>query len=189
MMREVTLEKSAMLELWKRARGFEPLRADCAVTRTDGPDLDALLEMEMRAWYIRQLLTAPIEELPLSDIAPVLTLTTLREGVVTAPLPEGCVRVARVMMDGWERSALIAESANHPLAMEQTNRFARAWRCRPVAIVEDGWITLHGVVSHPPRGLSVSAVMLPAPELPYVLTEAMIGRLSTITQTECYGLS
>ena len=49
---EITLTPDEMLERWRLYRAMEPLRADCVVERTDGLDIDTILRIQMRAWYL-----------------------------------------------------------------------------------------------------------------------------------------
>ena len=44
---KITLSKAEMLKRRRIAGGLEPLRADCTVERTDGIDIDTVLETEI----------------------------------------------------------------------------------------------------------------------------------------------
>lgn len=174
-MNPITLTADSMLELWKTAKGFEPLRTDCTVSRSDGPDLDRILTLQMRAWYVGLLNTAPFSDLPLTDIGPRLTFSERCPGSYSARLPDGCLRVASADCDSWERPALIVTDPASPDAAAQSNPFARSGRARPVAVVGDGLLT----VQPPPDGgkTRIMAVMLPDSDDIYHLTPQMLASL------------
>ena len=93
---KLTLTKAQMLEQWKRRRWLEPLRADCRIRRSDGADLDAYAEMEMRQWYLDLLATAPAEMLAVTDLTLSATVKRAPEGRLFIDLPAPAVRVVRV---------------------------------------------------------------------------------------------
>lgn len=71
--------------------------------RTDAVDADGLCIAKMRAWYLRQLDTAPVSLLEVSDISPSLTLRCLaEEDAYSIRLPEGVRRVVGVKLTGWQ---------------------------------------------------------------------------------------
>lgn len=178
MMKSFVLDAAAMLALWKRAHGYEPLRTDCVVTRTDGPDLDAVLGMEMRAWYAQRLLTDDPRLLPLTDIGPMLTLTATPSGdAVSSPLPDGCLRVAEVMVPRCARPALIVESLSDPLALAQSNPYACGGEHCPVAVVSRGSITVYGPRPAAVAGLKVLAVTEPADADTFPMTRALVSAM------------
>lgn len=176
-MRTYTLDKESMIALWRRACGYEPVRTDCTVERADGPDLNAMLHTEMRSWYVKMLLQAPLPVLPLTDITQQVDPVASSEGVAVATLPEGCVRVARVDMEGWEREALIVTDAHGRMARVQDNPFARAGAVRPAAIISGNVMTLYSLAMPGARVKSVMAVMMPDPDGPYPVTDAMLAAM------------
>lgn len=168
----LTLDKNAMLTLWKRSHGYEPARTDCTVTRTDGPDLDVMLSAEMRQWYITTLLEAPLNRLPVTEIADTVTTVASPPGAASVTLPKRCVRVAEVKMHGWERSAVIVTDKQHPDAIAQTNPFGRAGIARPVAVLGYGTLTLWPAG---PALTTLKAVMLPDNDESFTVTPAMLA--------------
>lgn len=166
-----------MLGFWKLATMYEPARLDCVIGRTDGIDLDRLLRHRIEGWYVRQLLELPAHELPLTEIAHLLTPVRRADGSAEVILPEGTVRVAGVEMDGWHRPATVTSDPASPLAQEQRNPFSRGDKADPVAVVyPDGRMSLHT----PPPGamqlLSVAAVVR-ADDGSFQLTDAMMSRI------------
>ncbi|MCM1348033.1 MAG: hypothetical protein NC338_01360 [Firmicutes bacterium] len=176
----IELTPDAMLARWKRAHGFEPLRSDCTVTRTDGPDLDAMLTLQMNNWYTDTLLHAPLHMLPLTDIASEISMTVSPTGTAMATLPENCLRVASVMSQGWEQPALVVDNLQSAEALAQANPYAAGSTSRPVALVGAGWIK----ISPPPEPtdrLWIMAVAMPDTSRRYILTQAMLSSIKPDT--------
>lgn len=171
-----TLTSAEMLRLWKETAMYETPRLDCAVERTDGIDLDQMLSRRIDAWYARQLLEAPADILPLSEIAPRLTPVRLPCGAAEVGLPEETVRIVSVMMEGWGRPALVTADPASPLAVRQLNPFGRSGCAAPVAVVHpDSRMMLYSPPpAITPRLLSVTAVMRPA-DGSYILTDPLIS--------------
>lgn len=174
-----TLTESEMLELWMLHAGLEPLRADSLVTRTDGADVGRLMTDRLRAWYADTLASAPVETLPLTDIASRLTVSRDEaSGVATVTLPDDCVRVVQVMADGWERPAVTLTDSSSPLALYQLCGYTRGGCVRPVAVIHTRVMKLYTL---PPgtAGLVSALCVLRPPEGTYVITDAMKRLLPT----------
>lgn len=172
----VTYTEARLLEEWKLRSRLEPLRTDCVMTRTDGLDIDTYLLRELRAWYLRQLATAPVDTLPLTDIAPLLTMTRAPDGAGLVNLPDGCLRVVSVEMDGWHRPAVIVTDPECTEAVAQTSPYSRGGVCRPVAVIYPGRMMLYTPPAYTAGPSSVLAVTLP-PEGTYPLTESMLANM------------
>ena len=173
-MQTITLDAASMLALWKRAHGYEPARTDCSIKRVDGPDLDSLLSLEMRQWYVKRLMEMPCHSLPLTDIASSVSTVASSMGAASVTLPERCLRVASVKMANWDRPAIIVTDHDCADALAQANPFARAGCARPVALAEPGHLTLipgNSTLSH------LLCVMLPDDETSYILNPAMIAEI------------
>lgn len=183
------LDKEAMIGRWRRAQGYEPVRTDCLMARADGPDIDGILEREMRSWYVKMLLDAPLSVLPLTDVArQAETIIASKEGMVVATLPETCVRVARVEMEGWEREAMIVTDPHCRLARAQDNPFARAGLAKPVAVVSGSKLTVYSRGSEMLRLTKVDAVMMPPVEGPYPVTDALLALMGPIDVNDLNSL-
>lgn len=171
--RVTTLTAAQMLERWKLAGLYEPLHTDCEIECSEGIDLDALLMLRINAWYARIMATAPLADLPLTELAPQLTLSLAPDGAGRVMLPAGTLRVASVMMEGWRQPATVTADTSSPLALAQSGRFSRAGTAAPVAVQHpDSSLMLYTPVSPSARLLSVTAVIMP-PEGTYVLTDSM----------------
>ena len=97
-----TLTQAQMLERWKRKRMVEPLRLDCTVARTDGPDVDAMLTDEMRSWYLNLLDSGPISALAPVDVTQTCKIDAMSDGRMVIKGPEGCRRILSVWFSGWD---------------------------------------------------------------------------------------
>ncbi len=174
--RTYTLTADEMLERWKLAGLYEPLLTDASISCSDGMDLDRLLQLKIDSWYARQLMDAPLESLPLTEIADQLTLAMLPDGAARVSLPEGTLRVASAMMEGWMRPAAIIADPESPQALAQANPFCRGGAARPIAVINrDGSMNLYTPPPRvQPRLLSVRAVCLPEKGI-YRVTDAMMA--------------
>lgn len=137
------LSESEMLNLWKLKRGMASLRDDAVITRSDGMDMDTLLLSNMRGWYDRVIRTASADVLPLADVTNRLEMTVAPSGVAVVKLPDDCVRVVRVMAEGWERQAEITTDVSGVLAQEQMSEYTRGGAVNPVAVVDGGEMRLY----------------------------------------------
>lgn len=97
-----TLTQARMLEIWKQKRMVEPLRLDCTVTRTDGPDVDAILTEEMRSWYLNLLDSGPISALAPVDVTATCKIDPMSDARMVIKGPEGCRRILSVWFSGWD---------------------------------------------------------------------------------------
>ncbi len=49
------LNEDEMTRLWLLRKGYEPLRSDCRIERSDGADLQSAARLECRLWMERLL--------------------------------------------------------------------------------------------------------------------------------------
>ena len=107
MQRKVTLlsfSQSEMLEEWKMRKGlFSGLR-DCTAERDDGVDVDGVLLREIDSWYARLLAEAPIDCLPVEDVASECTVEIGADLRVDVALPSRCVRLVSMKMKSWQEA-------------------------------------------------------------------------------------
>lgn len=147
-----------MTALWKKRLGFDESRTDCEAVRCDGPDIDALVLEDAKAWYSKALRDMPLCCLPMTEISPLPTAAASPEGAARFVLPEGVVRIGAVSAPEWEKEAfIVTETGNHD-ADAQSNPFARAGLCRPVALVSDRRLTIYPAPENP-ETMTVMAVM------------------------------
>lgn len=130
----MVLSENQMIDLWLLRKGFEPLREDCRIERSDGADLRSLARTECRLWYENLLLSAPREALVVNDCSADAVLATTTSGSILLHLPADCVRVFDVKLRGWDAPARIVP-ADSPEARRQRNSYAAAGPARPVAVL------------------------------------------------------
>lgn len=158
----ITLSSDEMLAQWKLRRGFAPLRADCVVSRSDGVDLDALLRLEMRDWYLNLLDTAPTRLLSLTSIADDIAIVAHDDNTATVTLPQYCRRLVEFQLDGWARPATIT-APDTPLARLQANRYSRGGCESPVVVRHGNRLRIYSLPSNStPTITRAIAVMEPA---------------------------
>lgn len=141
----IDLGEQEMLALWKQVMRVTPVRRECVVERDDGIDLDAYLLVRLRQWYAHLLVTAPLEWVPVEDLKAEVPLAADERGVVTATLPERCVRPVEWMLAGWTRSVTAFPAADAPEAAAQRSEWTQGGPCRPAIVRHDDRLMLYGV--------------------------------------------
>lgn len=159
---KIHLSSDEMLAQWKLRRGFAPLRADCVISRTDGIDLDNLLRLEMRDWYLNLLATAPFEMLATTNIASDIAVVPTGEGGAVVMLPESCRRIVEFQLDGWQRPAIIVDDPLCHLARIQANPFSRGLTVNPVVVKQQNRLFVYSIpAGSTPKITRAIAVMEP----------------------------
>lgn len=131
------LTENEMLALWKQVMRLETPRRDCTVEWDDGIDLDALLLTHIKQWYAHQLNHAPVQLLPIEDLASQVPLDT-RDSIVIATTPVQCVRPVEWKLAEWQHSVTeFLDPCSHE-AMLQLNEWTRGGACNP-AIIDYGF--------------------------------------------------
>lgn len=150
MQRKVTLlsfSQSEMLEEWKMRKGlFSGLR-DCTAERDDGVDVDGLLLREIDSWYARLLAEAPIDCLPVEDVALECTVEIGADLRVDVVLPSRCVRLVSMKMKSWQEAVAQFEKEGGMLALRQANAWLRGGVCNPVCIAGIGRIRAYSAAA------------------------------------------
>lgn len=178
----MTLTHEQMLELWKLHSGLEPALAEASVSRFDCLDVDRLLSLKMRAWYVdlmRRGDTAYVE--PVEIVDRLKFKRTRDKHALVARLPPDVVCVISTKLDGFRppvsAPALDADSVESKMA---TRRGAHACLTRRAAPPKpDAWVAEDNLIvdyfdieARVPW--SVMAITDPGDEL-YRLTEAALG--------------
>lgn len=130
------LSEKEMIRLWLLRKGFEPLRSDCRIERSDGADLEALARQECRLWYGRLLRQGPREALEAEDISgrEDLSMGATRLGSIIIRLPADCVRVLEVKLRSWDAPA-VPMDWDSPDGRRQVNPFYCGGPGSPVALL------------------------------------------------------
>ena len=141
----LTMSEDDMLTLWRRVMHLDPVRRECTVERDDGIDLDALLRIHLRQWYAQLLRTAPVAWLPIEDLKAEVTTTIDAQGVVTAVLPERCVRPVEWQLAGWAHSVTAFAAPNDADDRRQRSTWTRSGTQHPVAVLHDNRLMLYSL--------------------------------------------
>ncbi len=173
---KITLSSAEMLAQWKLCRGFEPLREDCEITRSDGINLDALLRLEMRNWYLNLLKTAPIDMLAVQNIANDVAIVVNDDLSGTVLLPETCRRLVEFQLKGWQRPATIIDDPNCRNALLQDNIYSRGGCEQPIVIKRGNRLHIYSLPNKSPIIVRAMAVMEPT-DGSYVMDESALSTM------------
>lgn len=92
-----------MLERWRLLALLEPsANTEAQAVRSDYTDIDRLLKLKMKAWYISLLDEAQPEYVNHKNITSLCTLTKV-SGQLMLNLPQGTRRVLSVRLSNWAR--------------------------------------------------------------------------------------
>ncbi len=150
-----------MIDLWKQVMHLENQRRDCVVEWDDGIDIDALLLTHIKQWYAHQLNNAPVQQLPIVNLASQVPINT-RDGIVIATVPQQCVRPVEWKLAEWHRSVTeFIDPCSHE-AMLQLNEWSRGGAYNP-AIIDYGFqMLLMSTASSSPQLELARCVVRPA---------------------------
>lgn len=158
----INLSENEMLTLWKRQMHIDVLRRECSIERDDGINLDDMLLTHLRQWYANLLLTAPLHWVPVEDLRAYVQLSATADGVVTAFLPERCVRPVEWQLTGWQRSVTTFYDPDTTAARAQQSHWLRGCLSNPVAVKYDNRLMLYGIMAGTsPTLLQARCVALP----------------------------
>lgn len=130
-----TITPTDARHIWKLRQGFTPQRTDCTADIINAIDIDTILSMQIRDWYINLLDNADIRYLVTTDISSRLTPQPHPSGTVTIHLPDGIRRITHIKLKGWQRPAAVIRADRDPaLASRQANPHTRGGPVNPVAI-------------------------------------------------------
>lgn len=174
----INLTLKQLAEMYALRRGYEPLRADCDISRTDGVDLEQLMEAEAVAWYVGQLTTLPVGQLPVVDVAVQCTLAVNSDGAGSLTLPPGCVAVESVQLRSWAHPVTPLNDGTSYMAEAQANKWARGGQHSPVAVLCGDTLCLYSPSRQGDRVESLRVAKMPAEGEPYPLTPPMLANMS-----------
>ena len=142
----IDYSENQMLAMWKRQMHIDVVRRECTVERDDGIDLDDMLLVRLRHWYAHLLLTAPLEWVPVEDLRAEVIVTATADGIVTAQLPERCVRPVEWQLAGWQHSVTMFVDPASTLARAQHSHWLRGGIAQPVIVKYDDRLVLYGII-------------------------------------------
>lgn len=175
---KTTIPKSEMAARYRLFAGLVHSREDCTVEYTDGLALDAMIGDSLRRAYVRLLREAPRGLLAVEDVASAFgSPESLREGLAVLRLPEACVRLFELRLEGWTRPAEVEPSEALPaMLMAADNIYTSPAPGAPRAVLgPDG----RSVYLHPMTSRAVTlarGVLDPGPER-FTLDEAALTPL------------
>lgn len=178
------LTQSEMLKQWRLLTLLEPLApidgGAVSMEREDAVDADALCIAKMRAWYLRQLDTAPVNMLEVTDIGSSLNLHCMaEEDACIIRLPQEVRRVVGVRLTGWrEPVAPMTDEESRQTASRSSNPYLRGGDCRPIVTLRDH--TLH-ILSPilPEAGIQEVWVVKEPDDGMYVMDEVLLGSITS----------
>ena len=109
------LTEKEMIDLWLLSKGYEPLRTDATIIRTDGVDIRAIARLECRRWYHRLLLEGDPSLLIPEEMAgdPTVTRHATDRGSLIVTMPTAVVRPLSACLEGWDADAPVILSLIH----------------------------------------------------------------------------
>lgn len=177
---KIMLSSDEMLAQWKLRRGFAPLRTDCEITRSDGIDLDALLRLEMRDWYLNLLDTAPMELLAPENIAGDIALMPQADNSATVILPENCRRLVGFKLKEWKRSAKIITDPYSHEAQMQSNPYCRGGCENPIVVLHGNRLYVYSLSPLTSHVIDFATAIMEPTDGGYLMDEAALKTISNI---------
>ncbi len=156
------LTEKEMIDLWLLSKGYEPLRTDATIIRTDGVDIRAIARLECRRWYHRLLLEGDPSLLIPEEMAgdPTVTRHATERGSLIVTMPTAVVRPLSACLEGWDADAPVIP-ADTPLARRQSAPYAAAGPAAPLAVLRrDGRLELFSMAAGSDSLLSLRCVTL-----------------------------
>lgn len=166
-MQNLTLDE--LREIVKMRLGMIATRSDCTLLAVDGIDLTSWLDAQIKIWYSQYLATAPDADLPISEIGRRTELTYDAQGIATAELPTGTIRVLEVKLSGWAYAVRPIPSAEAQKRLQRLgNPYCLPTATDPLAVENaDGSLTLAPCTV--PAFDRLTAVVDPAPKFVFHL--------------------
>lgn len=161
----LVLTRAQMLERWMLLRGLGPMRNDAAVTRVDGLDLSARLELEMRRWYAGYLRHAAPALLPVRDVAASAVALPRGPGLwLGVELPRQVVRLVEVWLEGCDAPCRVVAPGSVE-ARREDNPLTRSRGRAPVAVFFPDVMRLDIALRRPAALEALKCVVDPGEEI------------------------
>lgn len=179
----VCLSKDEMIRLRRESAGFDISRTDCTIEETDGIEVDALIERELRTSYLALLDEGDRNYVCIenaSDAATCFSSVDANFQCVRVSVPEKCRCVTGLCLKGWLTGCdiLSANKLEHVISM-QLNPYTAATVRRPVAVFASG--DKRTILAWPPGNVRpevsvLEATVDPGPDF-YILDERGVERI------------
>lgn len=167
-----TFTQSEMLTYWKRRLGLKA--SPVLAGENDLTEVDRKLLDDIDIWYDDVLLSAPVEKLPVRNVAPDVIAYYVDDNSAEIALPDECLRLVSVKMRDWEGDETEAYSVYSDIARLQRNRLTRATIDEPVVVRRPGRLVVHG--------LNAPVAAYAAADKPSVKHEAALERLEMVVR-------
>lgn len=151
----INLSENEMLALWKRVMHIDVMRRECNVERDDGIMLDDMLLTHLRQWYAHLLASAPLTWVPIEDLRAEIQISSTDDGIVTAMIPERCVRPVEWQLAVWKHSVTEFHPHSSATARAQWTPWLRAGNENPIIIKHDNRLTMYST----PAGITPVLLM------------------------------
>ena len=109
-----TYSHSQMLSIWRSILGLNTAYSECSIEQFDGININELIALRMRQWYLDLLHNADPSLLPVANIASQCARIARPNGATFVEPPADCVRVVEVRAATWP-VALAPSPDNAPL--------------------------------------------------------------------------
>lgn len=173
---KLNLSPAQMLAQWRLHSAYSLPLTDAVCRRNDGIDSDAIMRVDIDAWYRRLLAEGEPGLLAPEDLSrSVTSVACADDGCTLVTLPAEVVRVTEVRLSGWKCPARIVTSPTHILALRQMHPFSRATPSHPVAVFTGGALRLYPAGSPGDSLVTLRCVSLREDE--YRLDESAFSQL------------
>lgn len=174
---KISLTREEMLKRRRTIAGLEPLRTDCSVTLNQGLDVDELLELDLRNWYLNLLDTAHRRFLATEDVSSLVS-TRIVDGHMEITLPTSVRRVFELRLSNWFMPVTVLPGKNlGEVRLWQHNPYTVAKCDSPVAVAVETELPITRILAWPATEQSVVeciiAVRDPGKEL-YIMDECAL---------------
>ena len=167
-----TFTRSEMLTYWKRRLG---LKASPVVAgETDLTEVDRKLLDDIDIWYDDVLLSAPVDKLPVRNVAADVIAYYVDDNSAEIAIPDECIRLVSIKMNDWDGDEPETYSVYSDIARLQRNRLTRATTDEPVVMRRPGRLVVCGL--NPP------VATLAGSDKPAVKHEASLERLEMVVR-------
>lgn len=175
--RMVTFTPERMLREWKLRKGLmcESLDTGTAVVRHDMAAPEERMESEIRSWYSRLLVSAPVRQVPVRNLTgAVAEISRPADNMLRLRLPSEGYRLVEVKLRDWTVAVSVFHSPGSLFERRQGDLLLRATPGHPGVVDRgDGIIEIYGLDPLPSAG-QTAALTAAQPDLAARLERLMM---------------
>lgn len=164
-----------MLSIWRSILGLDTAYSQCSIEQFDGIDINELIALRMRQWYLDLLHNADPSLLPVANIASQCARIARPNGATFVEPPADCVRVVEVRAATWP-VALVPSPNNAPLK-RLGHPYAAPSPSSPIAVSSRRGILL--ATCDAADALEIIAVTDPGADS-YILDQSLLSSIPSI---------